>query len=457
MMPHAQKAAIFNKDEARTDWHDASLWMVRNKRDFAVSEIPEWEFLREFASDIKMHTLSKLDDYLESFEKAAIQNGAIVHWAANAKEHNDIVLSILNKHQAKKMVKSKSMLTEECHLNEFLEHHNIEVIDSDLGERIIQMLNEPPSHIVLPAIHLKKEEIGELFHRELHTEKGATDPQYLTEAARHHLREKFHTAQVALTGVNFGIAETGEIVVCTNEGNADMGVHLTPVQIHSMGIEKLIPRRSDLAVFTRLLARSATGQPVTVFTSHHRNPKPAGEMHIILVDNGRTEQLGKPDFRSSLKCIRCGACMNTCPIYRRSGGHSYETTIPGPIGSILTPGIDLKKHGQLPFASTLCGSCTDVCPVKIDIHTQLYKWRQIVSEAGLPEGGNKTMMSIMGSGLASPSFFHRLGNIGRKLLRLFPGKERFLSFTVWTKDRDLPKAPVESFREWYAKQNKDGQ
>lgn len=457
MMPHAQKAAIFNKDEARTDWHDASLWMVRKKRDFAVSEIPEWEFLREFASDIKMHTLSKLDDYLESFEKAAIQNGAIVHWAADAKEHNDIVLSILNKHQAKKMVKSKSMLTEECHLNEFLEHHNIEVIDSDLGERIIQMLNEPPSHIVLPAIHLKKEEIGELFHRELHTEKGATDPQYLTEAARHHLREKFHTAQVALTGVNFGIAETGEIVVCTNEGNADMGVHLTPVQIHSMGIEKLIPRRSDLAVFTRLLALSATGQPVTVFTSHHRNPKPAGEMHIILVDNGRTEQLGKPDFRSSLKCIRCGACMNTCPIYRRSGGHSYETTIPGPIGSILTPGIDLKKHGQLPFASTLCGSCTDVCPVKIDIHTQLYKWRQIVSEAGLPEGGNKTMMSIMGSGLASPSFFHRLGNIGRKLLRLFPGKERFLSFTVWTKDRDLPKAPVESFREWYAKQTKDGQ
>jgi len=454
-MSHAKKAAIFNKDEARTDWHDASLWMVRKKRDVAVSEIPEWEFLREFASDIKMHTLSKLDEYLEAFEKEATENGAIVHWAADAKEHNDIVLSILNKHQAKKMVKSKSMLTEECHLNDFLAANHIEVIDSDLGERIIQMLDQPPSHIVLPAIHLKKEEIGELFHRELHTEKGATDPQYLTEAARHHLREKFHTAQVALTGVNFGIAETGEIVVCTNEGNADMGVHLTPVQIHSMGIEKLIPRRSDLAVFTRLLARSATGQPVTVFTSHHRNPKPAGEMHIILVDNGRTEQLGKPDFRSSLKCIRCGACMNTCPIYRRSGGHSYESTIPGPIGSILTPGIDLKKYGNLPFASTLCGSCTDVCPVKIDIHDQLYKWRQIVSEAGLPEGGNKTLMGMLGSGLAAPQFFHRLGNLGRKMLRLFPGNERFLSFTIWTKDRNLPKAPVESFRDWYAKQTKD--
>ena len=456
-MSHAKKAAIFNKDEARTDWHDASLWMVRKKRDVAVSEIPEWEFLREFASDIKMHTLSKLDEYLEAFEKEATENGAIVHWAADAKEHNDIVLSILNKHQAKKMVKSKSMLTEECHLNDFLAANHIEVIDSDLGERIIQMLDQPPSHIVLPAIHLKKEEIGELFHKELHTEKGATDPQYLTEAARHHLREKFHTAQVALTGVNFGIAETGEVVVCTNEGNADMGVHLTPVQIHSMGIEKLIPRRSDLAVFTRLLARSATGQPVTVFTSHHRKPKKEGEMHIILVDNGRTTQLGKPDFRNSLKCIRCGACMNTCPIYRRSGGHSYESTIPGPIGSILTPGIDLKKYGNLPFASTLCGSCTDVCPVKIDIHDQLYKWRQIVSEAGLPEGGNKTLMGMLGSGLAAPQFFHRLGNLGRKMLRLFPGNERFLSFTIWTKDRNLPKAPVESFRDWYAKQTKDEQ
>ena len=456
-MSHAKKAAIFNKDEARTDWHDASLWMVRKKRDVAVSEIPEWEFLREFASDIKMHTLSKLDEYLEAFEKEATENGAIVHWAADAKEHNDIVLSILNKHQAKKMVKSKSMLTEECHLNDFLAANHIEVIDSDLGERIIQMLDQPPSHIVLPAIHLKKEEIGELFHKELHTEKGATDPQYLTEAARQHLREKFHTAQVALTGVNFGIAETGEVVVCTNEGNADMGVHLTPVQIHSMGIEKLIPRRSDLAVFTRLLARSATGQPFTVFTSHHRKPKKEGEMHIILVDNGRTTQLGKPDFRNSLKCIRCGACMNTCPIYRRSGGHSYESTIPCPIGSILTPGIDLKKYGNLPFASTLCGSCTDVCPVKIDIHDQLYKWRQIVSEAGLPEGGNKTLMGMLGSGLAAPQFFHRLGNLGRKMLRLFPGNERFLSFTIWTKDRNLPKAPVESFRDWYAKQTKDEQ
>jgi L-lactate dehydrogenase complex protein LldF len=457
MMPHAIKAAIFNKDEARTDWHDASLWMVRKKRDVAVSEIPEWEFLREYASDIKTHTLSILDTYLEAFEKAATRNGAIVHWAANAAEHNDIVLSILKKHQAKKMVKSKSMLTEECHLNDYLAANDIEVIDSDLGERIIQLLDEPPSHIVLPAIHLKKEEIGELFHRELQTEKGATDPQYLTEAARHHLREKFHAAQVALTGVNFGIAETGEVVVCTNEGNADMGVHLTPVHIHSMGIEKLIPRRSDLAVFTRLLARSATGQPVTVYTSHHRTPKKEGEMHIILVDNGRTNQLGKPDFRSSLKCIRCGACMNTCPIYRRSGGHSYDATIPGPIGSILTPGIDLKKYGNLPFASTLCGSCTDVCPVKIDIHNQLYKWRQIVSEAGLPEGGNKTFMGMLGNGLATPGFFHRLGNVGRKLLRHFPRSEKFLSFTIWTKDRDLPKAPMESFREWYAKQDKHEQ
>jgi len=454
MMTHARNAAVFNQDEARTGWHDASLWHVRSKRDAAAAEVPEWEYLREFASDIKDHTLSKLDVYLEAFEKAALANGAMVHWAADAAEHNELVLSILQRHGASRMVKSKSMLTEECQLNTFLEKHGVEVIDTDLGERIIQMLDEPPSHIVLPAIHLKKEEIGALFHRELRTEEGASDPTYLTEAARHHLRDKFHAAQVALTGVNFGVVETGEVVVCTNEGNADMGVHLKPVQIHCMGIEKLIPRRSDLAVFLRLLARSATGQPVTVFTSHHRQPKAGGEMHIILVDNGRSRQLGRPDFRSSLKCIRCGACMNTCPIYRRSGGHSYETTIPGPIGSILTPGVDLKRFGNLAFASTLCGSCTAVCPVKINIDDQLYRWRQMAGAAGLPEAGDRLWSGILGKGMASPTLFRYLGRLGRFLLRLLPGGGRNIPLTVWTRDRDLPAAPAESFRDWYARQPK---
>ncbi|MEM8891245.1 MAG: lactate utilization protein B, partial [Bacteroidota bacterium] len=377
MSKHPQKAAEFIANEARTDWHDRSLWVVREKRDKLAKGVAEWEKLRELASQIKDHTLSHLDTYLEEFEKNALANGVQVHWAKDAAAHNKIVLDILQKHKARSLVKSKSMLTEECGLNPFLEKQGIEVIDTDLGERIIQMKDEPPSHIVMPAIHLKKEEIGELFHEKLQTEKGATDPKYLTEAARQHLRSHFLQADAALSGVNFAIAETGGVTVCTNEGNADMGIHLAPLQIHCMGLEKVIPRLKDLGVFTRLLARSATGQPITIYTSHHLKPKPGGEMHIVIVDNGRSEQLGREDFRNSLKCIRCGACMNTCPIYRRSGGHSYDYTVPGPIGSILTPGKDLKKYSDLPLASSLCGSCSDVCPVKIDIHQQLYKWRQI--------------------------------------------------------------------------------
>lgn len=231
---HQQQASDFLQNEDRVNWHDQALWFVRQKRDLATHAIPEWEQLRDLASRIKSHTLSRLDTYLEQFESQTIRNGVQVHWAANADEHNRIVLSILQKNNLKYLVKSKSMLTEECHLNPFLQQHGIEVTDTDLGERIIQLRNEPPSHIVMPAIHLKKEEVGELFHEKLQTEKGATDPKYLTEAARHHLRSRFLQASAALTGVNFAIAETGGVVVCTNEGNADMGVHLAPVQIHCM-------------------------------------------------------------------------------------------------------------------------------------------------------------------------------------------------------------------------------
>ncbi|MEM6772620.1 MAG: LUD domain-containing protein, partial [Bacteroidota bacterium] len=364
---------------------------------------------------------------------------------------NQIVHGILAQHGVDRIVKSKSMLTEECGLNDYLKEQGVAVIDTDLGERIIQLKNEPPSHIVMPAIHLKKEEIGDLFHEHLNTEAGASDPQYLTEAARQHLREKFLVAQAAITGVNFAIAETGGVVVCTNEGNADMGVHLAPVQIHCMGIEKIIPKAEHLGVFTRLLARSATGQPVTIYTSHHHRSKPGGEMHIVIVDNGRTEQLGRKDFRNSLKCIRCGACMNTCPIYRRSGGHSYDHTIPGPIGSILSPGKDLKKHKDLPFASTLCGSCSDVCPVKIDIHEQLYKWRQIVSEEGHLEAGKRLSLTGAGNVLSRGGLYNFMGKAARTALKIAPRAVVYNRFNVWGKSRELPQVPAESFKEWYRK------
>ena len=236
-------------------------------------------------------------------------------------------------------------------MNPYLMGRGIDVIESDLGERIIQFADQDPSHIVLPAIHLKKEEVGKLFEKKLDTESGNYDPTYLTGAARKHLREHFVSAEVAMTGVNFAIAESGGFAVCTNEGNADMGVHHARIHIASMGIEKVIPGKEQLAVFLRLLARSATGQPVTTYTSHFQKPVKDKEIHLIIVDNGRSEHLGKEKFWRALKCIRCGACLNTCPVYRSSGGHSYGYTIPGPIGSILTPRVDLKQYSDLPFAS----------------------------------------------------------------------------------------------------------
>ncbi|MEZ0611783.1 lactate utilization protein B [Fibrella sp. WM1] len=448
-MSHPKAAEKFTADVDRTTWHDGALWFVRQKRDRATYAIQEWEQLRELASQIKMHTLSRLDTYLEQFERQAQANGIVVHWAADAAEHNQIVLEILQRHKATRIVKSKSMLTEECHLNPYLERNGIEVVDTDLGERIIQFEHVPPSHIVMPAIHLKKEDVGDIFHRHLGTPAGASDPQFLAETARQHLRGKFVEAQVGLSGVNFAVAETGGFVVCTNEGNADLGVTLAPVHIASMGIEKLIPRLGDLSVFTRLLARSATGQPSTVYTSHFHKPRPGQELHIVLVDNGRTTQLSRPDFRASLKCIRCGACMNTCPVYRRSGGHSYDFTIPGPIGAILSPNIDVRKHASLPFASTLCGSCSDVCPVKIDIHVQLYKWRQIIGQEGAMPAGKRLGMRGLAQVLARPKLYARLGKVARRMLSITPhALTHNGSLNPWAIARELPAPPKQSFREW---------
>ncbi len=454
-MSHATLAQEFTQNEDRAHWHDKALWFVRAKRDKCAHSLPEWEELRELASQIKQHTASKLGDYLEQFEQNAQRLGVMVHWAKDAAEHNQIVLDILQKHGAKKIVKSKSMLTEECHLNPFLERHGMEVIDTDLGERIVQLRHEHPSHIVLPAIHIKKEEVGELFHEHLGTKAGASDPKYLTEAARGHLREKFLGADAGITGVNFAIAETGGFVVCTNEGNADLGVSLPNLHIACMGIEKLIPRTQDLGVFLRLLARSATGQPITTYSSHFHGPKPGGELHIMLLDNGRSDILGSSDFRRSLNCIRCGACMNTCPVYRRSGGHSYEATVPGPIGSILNPARDSKTYSSLPFACSLCGSCTDVCPVKIDLHHQLLTWRREINVRGQLAWSKRWSMKFAGFVFRHPRIYRSLGWLARFTLPKLP---RFLTYNrlnAWGKHRELPPMPKQSFRALYAERQKN--
>jgi L-lactate dehydrogenase complex protein LldF len=450
---HPSLAEKFNIDEPRVDWHDETLWWIRQKRDKSAKQIPGWEELREAASQIKHNTLSNLHNYLVQFEAQAQANGVTIHWAANGKEHNEIVHKLLQENRVDRIVKSKSMLTEECGLNDYLKEQGIDVIDTDLGERIVQLAGEHPSHIVLPCIHWKKEEIGELFHEHLGTPKGNADPQFLTNAAREDLREKFLTRRIALTGVNFAIAETGEFVVCTNEGNADMGAHLADVHIASMGIEKLIPQRKHLGVFLRLLARSATGQPITTYSSHFSKPRTGQQMHIILVDNGRSVQLGREDFRNSLKCIRCGACMNTCPVYRRSGGHSYHNAIAGPIGSILAPNLDMKKYADLPFASTLCGSCSNVCPVKIDIHDQLYKWRQVIVKEGYTPKAKTVAMQAMAATLASPTRYKLAGKMGRWVIKNTP----FLvsnKMNPWYKQREMPASPYSSFTEWYKKNRK---
>ena len=449
-MSHPALAQAFVDNRERAQWHDKALWFVREKRDRMASSVPEWELLRETASAIKRHTQSRMAEYLEQFEANAKKNGIIVHWATDAHEHNEIVLGILQKHHAKRLVKSKSMLTEECHLNPFLEGHGIEVIDTDLGERIVQLRKETPSHIVLPAIHIRKEEVGECFHEHLGTEKGASDPNYLTEAARNHLRERFCKADAGLTGVNFAIAETGGIVICTNEGNADLGVGLPKVHIACMGMEKLIPRAKDLSVFLRLLARSATGQPITTYTSHFHGPMPGYEMHVVIVDNGRSEILKSPEFRRSLDCIRCGACMNTCPVYRRSGGHSYESTVPGPIGSILTPLQTPEKHSSLPFACTLCGSCTDVCPVKIDLHQQLFTLRELLDNKRLIGTSKKLSMKLVSGVMSRTWLFNLLGSVARTSLRLLPRFMVYNALNPWGKQRELPDAPKKSFRQMYA-------
>ncbi|WPV64416.1 lactate utilization protein B [Chitinophaga sp. LS1] len=447
---HAELAETFNKDEARVNWHDETLWWVRQKRDKMAWSLPEWEDLRETASRIKFNVLGNLHDYLVEFEKNAQLNGAAVHWAADAKEHNEIVLKLLQEQGVQRMVKSKSMLTEECHLNPFLAEHGIEVIDTDLGERIVQLAKEPPSHIVLPCIHKKKEEIGDLFHIHLGTPAGNADPKFLTAAARLHLRKEFIQSRAAITGVNFAVAETGEMVVCTNEGNADMGAHLADVHIACMGIEKIIPQRKHLGVFLRLLARSATGQPITTYSSHFRKPGAGQKLHIVLVDNGRSRQLGREEFRNSLKCIRCGACMNTCPVYRRSGGHSYHNAVAGPIGAILAPNLDMKENADLPFASTLCGSCSNVCPVKINIHEQLYKWRQVIVQEGYATTSKKASMQMMNMVLSRPTVFKTAGGVGRWVMRHFPGVVNN-GLNPWYKQRDMPEAPKQSFADWYKK------
>jgi L-lactate dehydrogenase complex protein LldF len=455
---HSARAGEFLADVERSRFHDQALWEIRRRRDRRARDLPEWESLRALAARIKEHTVSRLPEYLVEFEANATKHGAVVHFASDAAEHNRIVLDLLSSRGITRVVKSKSMLTEECGLNPWLEAHGIEVTDTDLGELIVQLRSEPPSHIVLPAIHLRTRDVAETFTRTLGA-PALGDAVSLTRFAREHLRAKFLAAQAGITGVNFAIAETGGFVVCTNEGNADLGTALPKLHIACRGFEKLVPRAADLGVFLRLLARSATGQAVTAYSSHYHGPRPGAELHIVIVDNGRSLIRAEPEHRRALACIRCGACMNTCPVFRRSGGHSYGTHVPGPIGSILAPLRRPLVHGSLPHACTLCGSCTAVCPVGIDLHEQLLLLRrrqvdgapgQVGAPGQAPSARKRRLGAFAAWLLTSPRRTARLGAWVRWWGRWLPALLRLGPLSRWAATRELPPLPARSFQQQYA-------
>lgn len=465
---HSIASERVNRNPEWVTRHDQTFWSVREKRDIQAHGLPEWEQLREAASQIKKHTVTHLADYLETFERNATANGAIVHWAKDADEYNSIVMQILRQHNVKKVVKGKSMLTEECHLNDNLIANGIDVVETDLGERILQLMHLAPSHIIMPAIHITREQVKETFQEkgilEANGQQGAdsmgvadkttleekADPTYLTRCARYHLRDNFMTAECGMTGANFGIASTGEIVVCTNEGNADMSTSVPKLHIASIGLEKIIPDYDAMGVFQRLLARHGTGQATTVFTSHFRKPRPGGEFHIILVDNGRSDILANEDHWQTLKCMRCGACMNTCPVYRRSGGYSYTYFIPGPIGINLGMLKDKDANYHNCSACSLCCSCDNVCPVKVDLSTQIYKWRQQLDSFHHADPIKKTMSNGMKVLFDHPSLYTTALRFA-PLANTVPAFITGVKLNAWCKYHAMPVFAKESFHTLWKK------
>src|SRR5215204_4632423 len=356
------------------------------RRKSAIATVENWEDLRDQARAVKDETLLHLDKYLSEFAETAEKAGAQIHWARDGREACKIVLELLKAREATKVVKSKSMAAEEIHLNAALEAEGVFPIETDLGEWIIQLAEETPSHIVVPAIHKTKGQIADLFTEKVGIEK-TDDVDVLTKTARTILRSRFAEAEVGISGVNFGVAETGTILILENEGNIRMTTSLTKTHIAIMGIEKVIPKLADLDVFLKLLPRSGTGQRLTAYQSLITGVKKdaedigADELHIVMLDNGRSRMLAHPVTRQGLACIRCGACLNACPVYQQVGGHAYGSVYPGPIGAVITPQlIGLSKAKQLPYASSLCGACREVCPVKIDIPELLLHLRAEITE-----------------------------------------------------------------------------
>lgn len=450
------QAAVLTRDLQHRETIHSALSKYEVVRDRTRNAFQDWEAARQAAAETKWDAVNHLDQYLVELVEKLEARGTKVHWASTGAQAREIILSIIREKKARSIVKSKAMTSEEIHLNEALAAAGFEVVESDLGEFIVQLRKEPPYHIVFPAMHLTRGQISELFARELGS-APTQSPEELTLIARRVLRQKYIRADIGLTGANFAIAETGMISITENEGNARLTAALPKVMISLLGIEKILPRLEDLALFLPMLAAMGTGQALTCYNSLYGGPRQAGEpdgpeeFHVVLLDNRRTELLADGEQRDALHCIRCGGCLNVCPIFRNVGGHTYHTTYSGPIGSVITPHLrGLQDWKHLSFASSLCGACTETCPVKINLHHHLLHNRRNASRqkpSASEQGAFKAFAFVMNRPVLY-LFVKRLVRLLQPLHPLVKGT-RLDPARAWTRTRDLPPVAVQTFKEYW--------